>query len=73
MAPPDGATCIDIKFGYPAVVLASLDGATSISYKFGHQMAPLAIVNIELVSLSARVTSVKFQQGVLLSFREPDT
>ena len=30
-------------------------------------------VSIKLVSLSARVTSVKFQHGLLLSEREPDT
>ena len=29
-------------------------------------------VSIELLSSSARVTSVKFQQGVSLSEREPD-
>ena len=43
-------------------------GATCISYKFGHQVAPLALpwiallvisVGFELVSSSARVTSVK--------------
>ena len=49
-------------------------GATCISYKFGHQVAPLALSyclglpywQYQLVSSSARVTSVKFQQGYSL-------
>ena len=60
----------------------SPDGITCISSKFGHQMAPLALVtiatlpwivlltlsvSIELVSSSARVTSVKFQQRLSLT------
>ena len=45
----------------------------SIGSNFGHQMAPLALpifallVGIELLSSSARVTSVKFQKGLGLT------
>ena len=55
--PPDGATCIDYKFGHPTAAtfigyrchhlhwlpIWPPDGTTCTSYKAGHQMASLAL------------------------------
>ena len=61
--PPDGATCISCKFAYkmaPLVLLSKL--TTRLHYLYCY-IALLALsVSIELVSSSARVTSVKSAQ-----------
>ena len=80
IGPPDGATCISCKLGGATSIGSKVGhhvgyGDTCISDKFGHQVASLALpwivllalsVGIELVSSSARVTSIKSTKALAL-------
>ena len=73
---PSGTTCIGSKFGHQLAPFALFP---KLATRLHHCIATLPwiallalSVSIELVSSSARVTSVKFHKGVLVSDRHPD-
>ena len=74
---PSGTTCIGSKFGHQLAPFALLP---KLATRLHHCIATLPwiallalSVSIELVSSSARVTSVKSTKGVFVTDRHPDT
>ena len=75
IGPPRETTCICSKFGHQVVPLALVPKLAIRCYKFGHQVASHCLgspywhyqlsVSMELVSSSAKVTSVEFWKGIV--------
>ena len=87
-APYGGSTCIGYKPGSPLASIDNwVTKLHNINLKFGPRVVPFALVPKLSTRLShlhyhialdystdfVRVTSVKYQKGVVLTYREPDT